>query len=95
MADYKKTLNLPDTPFPMRGDLANGFRRALQVLPHGHAKRLALADLVKDFDRRHLGRADIKHLDAVGDDRPVIRLEGKARHEAHNRRRGLDGKSRA
>ena len=22
MADYKKTLNLPDTPFPMRGDLA-------------------------------------------------------------------------
>jgi isoleucyl-tRNA synthetase len=20
--DYKKTLNLPDTPFPMRGDLA-------------------------------------------------------------------------
>ena len=21
MADYKKTLNLPDTPFPMRGDL--------------------------------------------------------------------------
>jgi len=23
MSDYKKTLNLPDTPFPMRGDLAN------------------------------------------------------------------------
>src|SRR5437868_14790156 len=22
MTDYKKTLNLPDTPFPMRGDLA-------------------------------------------------------------------------
>ena len=22
MADYKDTLNLPDTPFPMRGDLA-------------------------------------------------------------------------
>ena len=22
MADYKKTLNLPDTPFPMKGDLA-------------------------------------------------------------------------
>lgn len=22
MADYKKTLNLTDTPFPMRGDLA-------------------------------------------------------------------------
>ena len=22
MADYKQTLNLPDTPFPMRGDLA-------------------------------------------------------------------------
>ena len=22
MADYKKTLNLPDTKFPMRGDLA-------------------------------------------------------------------------
>ena len=22
MPDYKKTLNLPDTPFPMRGDLA-------------------------------------------------------------------------
>ena len=21
MADYKETLNLPDTPFPMRGDL--------------------------------------------------------------------------
>lgn len=21
MADYRKTLNLPDTPFPMRGDL--------------------------------------------------------------------------
>ena len=22
MADYKKTLNLPDTPFPKKGDLA-------------------------------------------------------------------------
>jgi len=22
MADYKDTLNLPETPFPMRGDLA-------------------------------------------------------------------------
>jgi isoleucyl-tRNA synthetase len=22
MTDYKKTLNLPDTPFPMKGDLA-------------------------------------------------------------------------
>jgi isoleucyl-tRNA synthetase len=22
MADYRKTLNMPDTPFPMRGDLA-------------------------------------------------------------------------
>ena len=22
MTDYKSTLNLPDTPFPMRGDLA-------------------------------------------------------------------------
>jgi isoleucyl-tRNA synthetase len=22
MTDYKKTLNLPETPFPMRGDLA-------------------------------------------------------------------------
>jgi isoleucyl-tRNA synthetase len=33
MADYKKTLNLPDTPFPMRGDLAKrepGWVRAWQ-----------------------------------------------------------------
>ena len=22
MADYRKTLNMPETPFPMRGDLA-------------------------------------------------------------------------
>ena len=22
MSDYRKTLNMPDTPFPMRGDLA-------------------------------------------------------------------------
>ena len=29
MADYKHTLNLPDTPFPMRGDLAK--REPLQV----------------------------------------------------------------
>ena len=29
MADYKHTLNLPDTPFPMRGDLAR--REPLQV----------------------------------------------------------------
>jgi len=29
MPDYKKTLNLPDTPFPMRGDLAR--REPLQV----------------------------------------------------------------
>ena len=25
--DYKKTLNLPDTPFPMRGDLAQAASR--------------------------------------------------------------------
>ncbi|MGH8686610.1 MAG: isoleucine--tRNA ligase [Burkholderiales bacterium] len=30
MPDYKKTLNLPDTPFPMRGDLSK--REPLQVL---------------------------------------------------------------
>ncbi|MBI1964755.1 MAG: isoleucine--tRNA ligase [Betaproteobacteria bacterium] len=29
MADYKKTLNLPDTPFPMRGDLARREPRML------------------------------------------------------------------
>lgn len=35
MADYKKTLNLPDTPFPMRGDLA---RREPQMLAQWQAK---------------------------------------------------------
>ncbi len=30
MADYKKTLNLPDTPFPMRGDLARREPRMLK-----------------------------------------------------------------
>jgi len=35
MADYKKTLNLPDTPFPMRGDLA---RREPQRVEAWHDK---------------------------------------------------------
>ena len=30
MADYKITLNLPDTPFPMRGDLAKREPRWVQ-----------------------------------------------------------------
>jgi isoleucyl-tRNA synthetase len=36
MADYKKTLNLPDTPFPMRGDLA---RREPQMLKQWQARK--------------------------------------------------------
>ena len=35
MADYKSTLNLPDTPFPMRGDLA---RREPQWVKEWHEK---------------------------------------------------------
>jgi len=47
MADYKKTLNLPDTPFPMRGDLAKreplmlkrwherGFYQRIRAARHG------------------------------------------------------------
>src|SRR5690242_185996 len=35
MADYKKTLNLPDTPFPMRGDLA---RREPLMLKSWHER---------------------------------------------------------
>jgi isoleucyl-tRNA synthetase len=31
MSDYKKTLNLPDTPFPMRGDLAKREPRMLEA----------------------------------------------------------------
>lgn len=37
MTDYRKTLNLPDTPFPMRGDLAKrepGFLKAWQEKKH-------------------------------------------------------------
>ena len=37
MTDYKKTLNLPDTPFPMRGDLA---RREPVMLKAWHEKNL-------------------------------------------------------
>ncbi len=37
MTDYKKTLNLPDTPFPMRGDLA---RREPLMLKTWQEKRL-------------------------------------------------------
>ena len=37
MADYKKTLNLPDTPFPMRGDLA---KREPQWIARWQATRL-------------------------------------------------------
>jgi len=37
MTDYKKTLNLPDTPFPMRGDLA---RREPVMLKAWHDKNL-------------------------------------------------------
>src|SRR4051794_35631795 len=37
MADYKKTLNLPDTPFPMRGDLA---RREPLMLKSWHERNL-------------------------------------------------------
>ena len=36
MTDYKKTLNLPDTPFPMRGDLA---RREPQMLKNWQERR--------------------------------------------------------
>jgi len=36
MSDYKKTLNLPDTPFPMRGDLA---KREPQMLEAWEARR--------------------------------------------------------
>ena len=36
MADYKKTLNLPDTPFPMRGDLA---KREPQMLKQWQARK--------------------------------------------------------
>ena len=37
MTDYKKTLNLPDTPFPMRGDLA---KREPQMLARWQEKRV-------------------------------------------------------
>jgi isoleucyl-tRNA synthetase len=37
MTDYKKTLNLPDTPFPMRGDLA---KREPLMLKAWHKKNL-------------------------------------------------------
>src|SRR5688572_4339456 len=37
MADYKKTLNLPDTPFPMRGDLA---KREPPMLERWHERGL-------------------------------------------------------
>ncbi|MGE0558279.1 MAG: isoleucine--tRNA ligase [Burkholderiales bacterium] len=37
MADYKKTLNLPDTPFPMRGDLA---KREPQMLARWQERRV-------------------------------------------------------
>ena len=37
MTDYKKTLNLPDTPFPMRGDLA---KREPVMLKAWHEKNL-------------------------------------------------------
>ena len=37
MADYKKTLNLPDTPFPMRGDLA---KREPLMLKAWHERKL-------------------------------------------------------
>ncbi|MCE9550395.1 MAG: class I tRNA ligase family protein, partial [Betaproteobacteria bacterium] len=36
MIDYKKTLNLPDTPFPMRGDLA---KREPQMLAQWQAQQ--------------------------------------------------------
>ena len=35
MADYKDTLNLPETPFPMRGDLA---KREPQWVKEWHDK---------------------------------------------------------
>ena len=37
MTDYKKTLNLPDTPFPMRGDLA---KREPAMLAHWREQQL-------------------------------------------------------
>ena len=37
MTDYKKTLNLPDTPFPMRGDLA---KREPLMLAHWREQKL-------------------------------------------------------
>ena len=40
-SDYKRTLNLPDTPFPMRGDLA---RREPAWVDAWRANRLAVSD---------------------------------------------------
>ncbi|MBM3392249.1 MAG: class I tRNA ligase family protein, partial [Betaproteobacteria bacterium] len=37
MADYRKTLNLPDTPFPMKGDLA---KREPQWVADWQSRRL-------------------------------------------------------
>ena len=37
MADYRKTLNLPDTPFPMKGDLA---RREPQWVADWQSRKL-------------------------------------------------------
>ncbi|MHB8914456.1 MAG: isoleucine--tRNA ligase [Thiobacillus sp.] len=50
MADYKNTLNLPDTPFPMRGDLAKrepGWVAAWQQQKRYEAIRKAAADRPK------------------------------------------------
>ncbi len=46
MPDYKKTLNLPDTPFPMRGDLAKrepGWVKSWQEKKRYEALRKAAA----------------------------------------------------
>ncbi len=52
MADYKKTLNLPDTPFPMKGDLAR--REPLWVKQwqdQGLYKRLRFSVVGPEDDR--------------------------------------------
>ena len=44
--DYKKTLNLPDTPFPMRGDLAKREPAWIAPVSYTHLASISRAALL-------------------------------------------------
>ena len=64
MADYKDTLNLPETPFPMRGDLA---KREPQWVKEWDQKDV-YRKLLEELGTRLRNMEETQHTPQTGDD---------------------------